>query len=701
MQFIPKLKRLTPLNYEFEVPADAHFFHNKYRVRHALVPAFNAFYHRFEQKRDLSPIRDGLRDMDKTDDVFFLVLAPYELVKTRVNDIVQAHRDRLPDQPQSYYLRVEANYLFLGSRTDQGFYYGAQTLAQLIWQVPPTTPVRIPAVEIVDWPDVLLRGFHLDLKKQMHSYKYLTALVKKLGHYKYNCLLVEYEDKFPYQPPLQAIPHQYAWSEQQFADFLELCRFHFLEVIPLVQTFGHVSFILQHDEFKHLREVPDNDWSFCPLNPESLELVEEFVTQVAKTHPRAKYFHIGADEVYQLGSCPECKASVADHSMSKLYIDFINAVARVVKRLDKTPVMWSDYLIKYPEALADLDPDVVVMYWDYGTTQDPETFLNVRGHTPADAIEQTYSAEMRALYEPYYKIPGKPAAVKALPFTRYFQDQGYGVMGAPSVNSDFQLTIPQYTKRLPNCTVHARECHAAESLGVVVTSWPVCGCPYETQWPAILWNAEVLWQVRPAGEAAASPGKQGAWAEFSDAYWTVYQHLPPGKANVRFDLLGELARLTSKAPGIHALQVTDIPVVAEQFDRAIPAVQDNPTTLVALLFGLKGLLLRAQFLAAVSDLETTLAAADETDAPVTPADLAEIETALKAFLDDVVEYYAESKTLYVKTNIVLPGELEALYEEDRYFKKWKESAHKYLALLQDLPGSFDELLLQAYRDAHF
>ena len=38
-----------------------------------------------------------------------------------------------------------------------------------------------------------------------------------------------------------------------------------LEVIPLVQTFGHMEFVLKHEQFRHLREIEMFPNSMMPV----------------------------------------------------------------------------------------------------------------------------------------------------------------------------------------------------------------------------------------------------------------------------------------------------------------------------------------------------------------------------------------------------------------------------------------------------
>ena len=69
------------------------------------------------------------------------------------------------------------------------------------------------------------------------------------------------------------------YTKDQISELVILMRNLKLKLIPLVQTFGHLEFVLKRDRFSHLREQSDNYSSICPLNKESIELVCSMVNQ--------------------------------------------------------------------------------------------------------------------------------------------------------------------------------------------------------------------------------------------------------------------------------------------------------------------------------------------------------------------------------------------------------------------------------------
>ncbi|XP_075222884.1 hexosaminidase D-like isoform X2 [Lycorma delicatula] len=124
------------------------------------------------------------------------------------------------------------------------------------------------------------RLLHLDLKgaPPLVSYlKRILPLAKELGA---TGVLLEWEDMFPWTNTLSPLAARNAYSRQEVLDIIETAVSYQLEVIPLVQTFGHVEFVLKHAEFAHLREVAKSAQALCPSLNSSLDLVYQMIDQI-------------------------------------------------------------------------------------------------------------------------------------------------------------------------------------------------------------------------------------------------------------------------------------------------------------------------------------------------------------------------------------------------------------------------------------
>jgi hexosaminidase len=114
---------------------------------------------------------------------------------------------------------------------------------------------------------------------QVSYLKRLLPLIRQLGA---TGILLEYEDMFPFSGPLSSLAAANCYSRRDVQDILAAAHGSELEVIPLVQTFGHVEFALKHPEFVGLREVPESPQALCPSLNASMEFVEKMIEQVRR-----------------------------------------------------------------------------------------------------------------------------------------------------------------------------------------------------------------------------------------------------------------------------------------------------------------------------------------------------------------------------------------------------------------------------------
>ncbi|CAI6070817.1 family 20 glycosylhydrolase [Cohnella sp. JJ-181] len=268
--------------------------------------------------------------------------------------------DRLAGRHDGYVLRVGDGGLSLHAREASGLYYGLKTLLQLMRRYDP-----LPALEIADWADLQLRSDYLDLRTVYPTFPNLLAYIAEMSDYKLNTLVVEYEDKLPFERHAFLRHPELAMTEAEHARLLDTCREHFIEVIPKQQSFGHLEFILKHPPYNALRETPDSVGELCPHRPGAFDMMAGILEEVAALHPDSRYLHMGCDEVWSLGECPDCRASGLTREAS--FIAFVNRLAARVRELGKRPMIWHDMLMHAShEELAALDPEVTVVVWIYG-----------------------------------------------------------------------------------------------------------------------------------------------------------------------------------------------------------------------------------------------------------------------------------------------------------------------------------------------
>ncbi|KAG8234758.1 hypothetical protein J437_LFUL006590, partial [Ladona fulva] len=197
---------------------------------------------------------------------------------------------------------------------------------------------------------------------------YLKKIFPILAHLGATGILLEWEDVFPFAS-ISPLAAGNAYSRSDVAAILASARSNDLEVIPLVQTFGHLEFALKHAEWSSLREDERVPTALCPSLNASRVFVERMLDEVISAHSvdgRApKFVHIGCDEVFQLGECPRCRSSPRE----RLFLSHVTHVAASVRnRFGSTPIIWDDMLRHVsPEAMREsgLGNLVEPMVWVY------------------------------------------------------------------------------------------------------------------------------------------------------------------------------------------------------------------------------------------------------------------------------------------------------------------------------------------------
>ena len=125
------------------------------------------------------------------------------------------------------------------------------------------------------------RVVHLDLKGAPPKLSYIKELFPLVREAGATAILMEYEDMFPFWGTLRNISAKNAYTQRDVQNIQKWAAQNDLIVIPLVQTFGHLEFVLKLDEFKELREVPIYPQSICPSQDKSWQVIQEMIDQVS------------------------------------------------------------------------------------------------------------------------------------------------------------------------------------------------------------------------------------------------------------------------------------------------------------------------------------------------------------------------------------------------------------------------------------
>ncbi|CAH3016273.1 unnamed protein product [Porites evermanni] len=226
-------------------------------------------------------------------------------------------------------------------------------------------------------------------------------------------------------------------SQDEVLFLIKEARRNDLIVIPLVQTFGHLEFVLKHEKFAHLRETAKYTNSICPNNPEAVELVKEMINQVAELHTGIQWFHVGADEVWNLKTCRACL--VDNRNKSMIFLHHMVPVLQHVRNKGFTPILWDDMMREWTiDFLKVVGRLAEPMIWYYRT--------DLRSHFPKE------------MYQRYFEAFPKMWTASAF-------------KGATGPSSDYVSISKHVSNNLQWVDIMSKISKTNEVLGIALTGW--------------------------------------------------------------------------------------------------------------------------------------------------------------------------------------------------------------------------------------
>lgn len=382
--------------------------------------------------------------------------------------------DPAPDNFEGYLLDVSNGLARVVARSEAGLFYGCQTLQQLLEDAR-DTGAEIPALRIVDWPDIGYRAVHFDVKHHLDRMEYYYDAIDRLAAMKINAVIFELEDKLRYRrQPIVGAGN--AMSIEEVAALTRYARDRHVEISPLIQGLGHAAFILKHDEYRDIRDDESRDWAFCPLKERTYEVQFDLYLDAIEATPGSRYLHIGGDEV-SVGACEECKATGL--SSFELQMKWLRRVSDFAAEHNRIPIMWDDMPLEhagvYQTTHRDLDHEEVERIWS-------ENGKNLDGSInlfPKNCIYMRWN----------YGAPTVEGNIRTL---EWYQQNGLSAMAATAA----QTTWPIHPRNGGNA-VPIRDFNRLtanyELDGILCTAWDDSSPHMEFYWRGWSAHAEYAW----------------------------------------------------------------------------------------------------------------------------------------------------------------------------------------------------------------
>lgn len=216
-----------------------------------------------------------------------------------------------------------------------------------------------------------VRAVQIDLARQIETMDTVKKFLEVSAEAGMNMVVFYLEDRirtetYPYSPDEES------YSVEQMKELVAYGQKLSLDIVPVVSPIGHAERFLRHEEMKHIAELRgriagafteagvEHYHTTCPSLPETYEFFDKYITEVASIFP-SKYFHIGYDEIWDMGFCELCKHK----TMEELYFDSMMHFYDLLKGLGKEVMIWDDMIEQFPWVIEKLPRDIIMCAWFY------------------------------------------------------------------------------------------------------------------------------------------------------------------------------------------------------------------------------------------------------------------------------------------------------------------------------------------------
>ena len=293
----------------------------------------------------------------------------------------------LPEE--GYILDVKGNGVVIQGSTSKGFFYGLQTLLQLlpveIYKRSTTQGMEweVPVCHIYDYPRFEWRGVMLDCSRHFFDLDAVLNLIDAMAIQKLNVFHWHLTDdngwrieikKYPlfttkgatsdYRPvpwhndvPDNVQYGPYFYSQDEIRQVVEYARQRAITVVPEIEMPGHALAgvaaypeicCLGQGDFKPKADFTGTDEVFCPGKDRTLEILQDVLDEVMELFP-SQYIHTGGDECVKKRwqNCADCKKRMQDQGLTtydQLQSWFVQQMANYLESKGRHLIGWDEIL---------------------------------------------------------------------------------------------------------------------------------------------------------------------------------------------------------------------------------------------------------------------------------------------------------------------------------------------------------------------
>ena len=235
------------------------------------------------------------------------------------------------------------------------------------------------------------RSLHLDCARHFFSVETVKKVIEGISYGNLNVLHWHLSDDHGWRieskkfPKLHESSGQY-YTQKEIREIIDYAKARGIDIIPEIDMPGHNLALLSVFPEYSCKGEPVTPAKargvykiiLCAGKDETYVFVEELLDEIIPLFD-SKYFHIGGDEAPkdEWKECPHCNEKMKELGLTS-YEDlqgyFTAQVCKILKKYDKTPIVWNDALLA-----SNLPEDIVVQYWTIDYAKEMKPFVEKGG----------------------------------------------------------------------------------------------------------------------------------------------------------------------------------------------------------------------------------------------------------------------------------------------------------------------------------
>lgn len=270
--------------------------------------------------------------------------------------------------PEGFRLETTAAGAVLSAATDAGFHYGLLCFRQLLAE-----PSRVPGVLIEDAPDFSRRGYMLDVSRcKVPTMESLKKLIDSLSMLRYNELQLYMEHSFAFSADERVWYDTAPLTPSEIMELDRYCRDRFIELVPNLNSFGHLERWLKLEEYRFLAENPEpwyfkdwDTWFRSSLTPgkEAFDFIDRLYAEFLPNFSSGT-LNVGCDETLELGHGRSAKLC-AERGTHQVYLEYLAELSRLAAKYGCKIQFWGDIILHEPGLIPELPEGVTALAWGY------------------------------------------------------------------------------------------------------------------------------------------------------------------------------------------------------------------------------------------------------------------------------------------------------------------------------------------------